>query len=796
MTAPDFRAIGIDQAAPSHKRALIDCRTGQRTSFGELSAQARGFASLLVRRSQRQGEVVAIVLDNGAAFAAAYHGALLAGMTVQPLDPLAPPAEWERAIGASQARWLVAPPSACRQLTELPGARSVARTVVVEGSGEERERPDWIPWSRLAAETDAPAPPTPQAVPEAVAVLASSSGTQGHAKQVILTHHNLAANLEQIHARHRLAPDDVVLAVTPWRHIYGMQMALNHTLRTGGTLVVTGSPFSFEEFLRAIQEHHVTVAYLVPQTVAQLATHPAAGRYDLSSLRRVFSGGAPLAPATADACSRRLKVSVQQGYGMTEAGCTHLTPDSSTAPAGSVGLPLPGTDVRIAHPSTGEALPAGEEGELWVRGPQISPGYLPGEQTSPPLRDHYGWLHTGDLALVDRIGHCTITGRLKELIKYNGHQVAPAELEAVLLTHTAVADAAVVGVPHPAYGEIPKAFVVLRETVALSELTDYVRERVPPQRRIRAIEAVDALPRNQSGKLLRRELVTRTRRPAEDLSSPSLNGRTVLITGASRGLGRFLTDAFAEAGAQLVLTARDSKALDETAAELRSRQVRVVTAPADLTDAEAVAEVVERAVAAFGTIDVLINNAGIPGPLGPVWEADPQHWWRTMHVNILGTTHTCRSVVPVMIAARSGCVINIVSEAGRHRWPYASAYSVSKAAVIKLTENLAAELRPHHVAAFSFHPGLLDLGVTRDHLARHPTGDPWADQIGQWLVTQRDQGRFTPPEHAARALLRLVAEHARFPTGHYLTPQAVDSTLSPDQDKAAAPTHRERQSER
>ncbi|WP_431045351.1 SDR family NAD(P)-dependent oxidoreductase [Streptomyces sp. P1-3] len=755
---------------PPERAALIEGRTGRTSSYQELTRAVGAFATGLRQRGLRPGGVVATLLGNGVPFAVAYHGTLYAGGTVQPLDPLAPPAQWARAISASGARWLVADRDSWQRLTRTPEARCVEYVVITDedGAGDGREL-SWVGWARLLAESPAAdGPPPLTATPEDVAVLASSSGTEGPVKHVVLTHGNLTANLEQIHARHRLTREDVVMAVTPWRHIYGMQMAMNHALLTGATLVTMGSPFRLQEFLELTQRHRATAAYLVPGIIAELAEHVDVTRYDLSSLRFLFSGGDVLPPAVAEACSRRLGVPVYQGYGMTEAGCTHLVPDGMTTPAGSIGLPLPRTDVRIADPDTGEPCSPGRTGELWVRGPQISPGYLHDEHATARLLTPDGWLRTGDLARSDENGFCTITGRRKELIKYKGHQVAPAELEAVLLTHPAVTDAAVVGVPHRGCGELPKAFVVLARQVPLRDITDHVAERVAPHHRIRLIESVASLPRSPSGKLIRSALTAGAARPGGNPAAP-LAGRTVLLTGAGGGLGRAFAACLADAGANLVLTGRDPGKLNETAAELETRQVRALAVPADVTDPDALPRVVERAMTAFGTIDVLVNNAGVPGPHGALWDTDPAEWWEAMEVNLHGTIRACRAVLPVMTARRSGRVINIVSAAGRHRWPHASAYSVSKAAVIKLTENLAPELRPHGVAVFSYHPGLLDLGFTRDHLDRHPSGNPWTDRIGEWLQKQRAEGRFTSPRRATETLLRLAEGQADELSGSYLT---------------------------
>ncbi|MEV0618804.1 SDR family oxidoreductase [Nonomuraea sp. NPDC050404] len=266
-------------------------------------------------------------------------------------------------------------------------------------------------------------------------------------------------------------------------------------------------------------------------------------------------------------------------------------------------------------------------------------------------------------------------------------------------------------------------------------------------------------------------------------SSVRLRGGTALVTGGGRGLGRCFADALASAGANVVLTGRDPLTLDEARTRLRARGAVVLAVPADLTCEHAMERAVERASAAFGAIDVLVNNAGVTGPRGPLWEVDATHWWQAMEVNLHGAIRACRAVLPAMVERRRGRVINVVSAAGRHRWPHASAYSVSKAAVIKVTENLAAELRPHAVAAFSFDPGLVDLGMTHDHLERGAVGHRWSDQIWRWLRTQRRTGHFTPPERAAAALVRLADGSADSLSGRYLTADDdLDSLLGEQKD--------------
>ncbi|SES40800.1 type I polyketide synthase [Lentzea albida] len=253
-----------------------------------------------------------------------------------------------------------------------------------------------------------------------------------------------------------------------------------------------------------------------------------------------------------------------------------------------------------------------------------------------------------------------------------------------------------------------------------------------------------------------------------DVDGPSLAGTTVLLTGAAGGLGRVFAERLSEAGANLVLTGRDQAALDDLAGSLSGPSLALV---ADVTDSTALVSAVERAEQEFGAVDVLINNAGVGGPAGPMWEVDEDAWWQAMEVNVRGTLRACRAAVPGMVERGHGRVVNIVSSAGRHRWPNVSGYSVSKAAAIKLGENLAPELEGTGVSVLNYHPGLVDLGLTRKQLAAGETGDSRVDGVSAWMADQRDGGRLTDPEESARMLVRLVSGEADSLSGSYLTPE-------------------------
>jgi Acyl-CoA synthetases (AMP-forming)/AMP-acid ligases II len=352
--------------------------------------------------------------------------------------------------------------------------------------------------------------PDPGTAPDDLAALPYSSGTTGLAKGVMLTHRNLVANLLQmqplgrVHARARL------LAVLPLFHIYGMTGIMNQGLRMRA-LVVTMPRFDLAGFLAAVAEHRIDHLYVAPPIALALAKSPLVDSYDLSSVEVVMSAAAPLDAELGRAVARRLGATVIQGYGLTESSpCTHGIPaDRPGIDLGSIGVPMASVEARVVDPATGEDVRPGERGELWCRGPNIMRGYLNNPAATRAAVDDEGFLHTGDIVTVDGDGVFRVVDRLKELIKYKGYQVAPAELEAVLLTHEGVADAAVIGVRDAEGEEVPKAFVVRRDNHAALDAEDlmaFVAARVAPHKKVRRLEFVDAVPKSAAGKILRKVL--------------------------------------------------------------------------------------------------------------------------------------------------------------------------------------------------------------------------------------------------------------------------------------------------
>ncbi|MBE8477405.1 MULTISPECIES: AMP-binding protein [Streptomyces] len=488
--------------------ALVSAESGDMLTYGSLRTSVDEFAAELAARGVRPADTVALLCPNVPAFAVAFHGILRAGATVTTVNVLSTVAEIAKQLTASGARTLVTVTSLAAKAGEAVGAAGLhpGATLILDA-----ERPP----------VSGPAPAPDRFDPaERVAVLPYSSGTTGLPKGVMLTHRNLAANIAQLTPVLDLRSDDVVLAVLPFFHIYGMSVLLNSTLAARGR-VVTMARFDLSAFLEAVQRHRVTYLFIAPPIAVALAKHPMVDSYDLSSLRAIVSGAAPLDEELGAAVARRLSVPVVQGYGMTELSpVSHLVPVADggagvagcRAPIEAAGWPLPNTVNKLVAPATGAEIgvPAdglSEPGELWVRGPNVMAGYLGNPQATAETLDAEGFLHTGDLARVDATGCVYIVDRIKELIKYKGYQVAPAELEALLLTHPEITDAAVIGVADAEGEETPKAFVVAADpALSAARVMEFVAAQVAPYKKVRAVEFVAAIPKSSAGKILRKEL--------------------------------------------------------------------------------------------------------------------------------------------------------------------------------------------------------------------------------------------------------------------------------------------------
>ena len=500
-----------------NKAALIDGPTGRTITFAGLQQSIGQVAASLSRRGFKKGEVFGILSPNVPEYAIVFHAVACLGGINSPVNPLYTEHEIAHQLKDAGARFLVTVPQCFEKAAAAGREANIEELFVFDKAGAEAGEVDGAtPFSSLL-ESDGDFPTVPINPREDLVALPYSSGTTGLPKGVMLTHYNLVANMCQMEGLDYFTENDTLVCVLPLFHIYGLVVVLNMGLYQGAT-IVTLPRFELESFLQTIQDYGVTLTHLVPPIVLALSKNPVVDNYDLSKLKTIFSGAAPLDEHLTHACMKRLGCDVRQGYGMTETSpVTHSSPaDPALVKFGSVGVPAPNTECKIVSLETGEALGTNKEGEVCVRGPQIMKGYLNRPEATAATIDAEGWLHTGDIGYVDDKGHFFIVDRAKELIKYKGFQVPPAELEALLLIHPCVADAAVIPYPDDEAGEVPKAFVVLKGEVTPEELMKFVAMRVAPHKKIRLLEFIDKIPKSPSGKILRRLLVQRERERKKD----------------------------------------------------------------------------------------------------------------------------------------------------------------------------------------------------------------------------------------------------------------------------------------
>jgi acyl-CoA synthetase (AMP-forming)/AMP-acid ligase II len=491
------------------KPAVIDGPSGATLRYHELVTAVRRIATGLVTHGVSKGDVVALCSPNGPEFIIAYYAALAAGATITPVNPMVIGSELARQLRHSGARWMVTTEEILQQKSSQAAAAGIRR-VVVFGTF-----PGAIPFAQLSNHQRARSSPPSDGDTEDLALLPYSSGTSGRPKAVLLSHGNLISSLCQTRLVQLVRPDDVLLAALPLCHIYGMQTVMNLGLHEGATLV-TMPRFDLRSALSLVQQYRVTRADVVPPIVLALARHPAVNECDLSSLRVITCSAAPLGAELARSCAQRLGCRVKQSYGMTElAGATHCAPDRGRDEPGLIGPPLPGVRCRVVDCATGDHLGVHQPGELLIQTPAAMRGYLNDPSATAETIDEQGWVHTGDIASRDAEDWFRVVDRRKDLIKYKGYQVSPAELEEVLLSHPAVADAAVVASPDELAGEVPKAFVVLRSAAGAEELLQYVAQRVSPYQEIRRVEFTEEIPKSPTGKILRRVLIERDRAALE-----------------------------------------------------------------------------------------------------------------------------------------------------------------------------------------------------------------------------------------------------------------------------------------
>ena len=487
------------------KPALIDGPTGRTYTYGELPGLIETLAAGFARQGLRKGDVLAIFSPNLPEYALAFHAAATLGVATTMVPPLFTDEEIIKQLSNSGARYLLTIQQLIEKSSGVAQASAVSRIFVIgEAEGA-------VSFALLLKNDDRPRSGVLVHPREDVAMLPYSSGTTGFPKGVMLTHWNLVSMLRQMEGNEAFSKDDTMVCVVPMYHLYGLHIVVNLGLSQGAT-IVTVPRYDLNQFLHVLEQYKVTIAPLVPPLVLALARAPQLDDHDLSALRLIHCGAATLADNIARACQERLGCAIRYGYGLTEVSpLSHASlPDASRHKPGSVGYCLPNTECKIVDYTTGVELDSDEQGEIWVRGPQVMKGYLGNAEATAEMIDRDGWLRTGDIGYCDDEGRLFVVDRLKELIKTNGRQVAPAELEALLLLHPAIADVAVIPSQDEKAGEVPKAFVVLKNEPSGDEtgqeIMDYVAARVAPYKRIRSVEFVSEIPKSPAGKILRRIL--------------------------------------------------------------------------------------------------------------------------------------------------------------------------------------------------------------------------------------------------------------------------------------------------
>ncbi|KAI3457869.1 hypothetical protein Pfo_014532 [Paulownia fortunei] len=497
------------------RKCLLMGNTGKSYTFAETHLVCRKVAAGLSNLGIKKGDVVMVLLQNCAEFVFTFMGASMIGAVTTAANPFCTTKEIFKQFNASKSKLIITQSQYVDKLREAgdnsPKLGEDFSVITID------DPPEGCLHFSVLSEANENEAPVVEIDPDDAVALPFSSGTTGLPKGVILTHKSLITSVaQQVDGENPnlyLKADDVVLCVLPLFHIYSLNSVLLCSLRAGAGVLLM-QKFEIGSLLELIQRHRVSVAAVVPPLVLALAKNPMVDKFDLGSIRMVLSGAAPLGKELEAALLSRVPQAVfGQGYGMTEAGpVLSMSPSFAKKPlptkSGSCGNVVRNAELKVVDPETGCSLPRNQPGEICIRGPQIMKGYLNDAEATARTIDVDGWLHTGDIGYVDDDDDVFIVDRVKELIKFKGFQVPPAELEALLVSHPSIVDAAVVPQKDEAAGEVPVAFVVLSNGFELTEeaVKEFIAKQVVFYKRLHKVYFVHAIPKSPAGKILRKDL--------------------------------------------------------------------------------------------------------------------------------------------------------------------------------------------------------------------------------------------------------------------------------------------------